>query len=642
MKKIVYLTILLIAFYGSALYAQSFAWARKMGGAGEDHGKAIVIDKFGNIYVAGYFNQTADLDPGVAVNSHTSKGASDAFVIKTDNSGNLLWAKTFGGSGIDYGNALAVDNDGNVYITGEFRDTVDFDPGPATFQTIAAGASDVYVVKLNASGNFVWAKKMSGIASEYSHTINTDAAGNVFIAGYFEDTVDFDPGAGNFLLTAASQDIYITKLDPSGNFLWTKQMGGPSVDVAFCIAIDNAGNVYATGSFEQTADFDPGAGTFNLVSAAYTDMFITKLDPSGNFIWAKQIGGAGTEHGSCLALDTQNNLYITGAFNDTVDFDPGPATFNLYGNEGIIDDIFVLKLNAAGIFVWAKRIGGENEDSGSSLVIDTDNNVYVTGSFQDTVDFDPGVPAFPLLGYNEYSDIFVTRLDPSGNFRWAMQMGGKGIDAGYGIALDGNCNIFTTGSFAGPNPYSDDLGDFDPGTATYTLMSAGMNDIFISRLNPCTTPNMLISTSSPTVCVGQSVTFTASGSSSCVWNTGATGSMLTVTPGITTTYTVSGPDGSGCVNRASITVTVDACTALQEETTSKIQVTVFPNPNTGKFTVNVPNAEIQNIQVFNSLGSLVNRTLIKNQVDLGNEPEGVYMLSIKTSKGTMHIRVIKE
>ena len=177
-----------------------------------------------------------------------------------------------------------------------------------------------------------------------------DHQGNVYTTGYFEGSVDFDPGIGTNLLTSAGLiDIFVLKLDTSGNFQWAKSMGGNSNDAGCSIALDGSGNVYTTGYFLATADFDPGPGTTNITSAGLTDIFISKLDAAGNFIWVKGIGGTYTDRAQSIAVDNLDNIYTTGFFCETADFDPGEGTSTL--TSAGLDDIFVLKLGqtAAGI-----------------------------------------------------------------------------------------------------------------------------------------------------------------------------------------------------------------------------------------------------------------------------------------------------
>jgi len=199
----------------------------------------------------------------------------------------------------------------------------------------------------------------------------------------------------------------LTALAADGDFVWAKKMGGPGDDYGLGIAVDAAGNVYTTGWFQGTADFDPGPATFNLTSAGQSDIFVSKLDRAGNLVWAKQMGGTDWDAGFGIAVDAAGNVYTTGVFSGTVDFDSGPDTFNL--TSAGQSDIFVSKLDSAGSFVWAKQMGGTSYDVGRGIAVDAAGNVYTMGDFGDTVDFDPGPGVFTLTSAGSY-DIFVSKL----------------------------------------------------------------------------------------------------------------------------------------------------------------------------------------------------------------------------------------
>ena len=309
---------------------------------------------------------------------------------------NLQWAKHLSGNSNEQAYAIAVDAAGSVYTTGGFVGTVDFDPGPANYNLTSVSNADMYVSKLDASGNFLWAKQISGALSFYAtpNSIVVDAVGNVYVTGKYAGTIDFDPGAGvsnlSYVAGAGTTDIFVTKLDASGNFAWAKSMGGSNHDVANAITVDASGNVYTTGWFNGTSDFDPGAATYNLTTTAFYDVFISKLDASGNFIWAKSFGGFSYEAAASIAVDVFGNVYTTGYFNGTVDFDPGAGVTNLSAVGTNYSDAFISKLNSAGNLVWAKKVGGTGGEYGAGITTDAAGNIFTTGYYESTVDFDPG------------------------------------------------------------------------------------------------------------------------------------------------------------------------------------------------------------------------------------------------------------
>ena len=380
------------------------------------------------------------------------------------------------------------DNFGNIYITGSFSGTADFDPGPGLFNITSLGMWDIFISKLDSSGNLIWVQSVGGTGNDLSsNAITIDDFGYVLITGCFDGTNDFDPGLGIFNLSSAgpSSSSFVSKLDSNGTFVWAKALISDIISRGYSISADTSGNIYTTGFFRGTMDFDPGTGVFNLISSvAGNNVFISKLNASGNFVWAKSFEGYGineSSHATSLAIDDSENVYITGYFEGAADFDPGSGIYYLTAMSGE-HDIFISKLNASGDFVWAKQIGGTgwNNDYGSSVAVDNFGYVYVTGAFSGTADFDPGIGSYFITAITSSGDrnLFISKLDASGNLVWVKSMGGVAGDGcgGASIALDEAGNIYTTGFFFGTV-------DFDPGLGNYNLTSSGSSGAFISKIN---------------------------------------------------------------------------------------------------------------------------------------------------------------
>jgi hypothetical protein len=223
------------------------------------------------------------------------------------------WVKQMGGTNSEQGYCIAVDDSGNVYSSGVFHGTADFDPGAATcYLTPFGGNYNIYISKLNAAGIFKWAKQIGGAGDSGPLSMTLDDSGNVYTTGYLYGTSDFDPGPAAYNLTPANfSDIFISKLNATGDFVWAKKMGGNNEDVSYSIALDDSGNVYTTGTFSGMVDFDPGPGTYYLTSNTAINIFITKLSAAGNFVWAKQLGGNGSyAYSNDIAVDDSGYIYI--------------------------------------------------------------------------------------------------------------------------------------------------------------------------------------------------------------------------------------------------------------------------------------------------------------------------------------------
>ncbi len=539
-RKVVFVVCLLCSVF--RLSAQNFnlEWVRQVGGgcwndAEEDAVTAIALGNSGSVYSAGYFCGSSDFDPGAGALTLTALG-TDVFIYKLTASGALAWAKQLhtGRRNI----TIAADAAGNVYATGTFDGTVDFDPGPDSFKLSASanpaqsyGAA--FILKLDTAGNFLWAGSLGNSGAAVSGIdIAIDTAGNVYTTGIFSNTADFNPGmnaADTFKLTAAGMtDIYVSKLTTTGSFLWAKAMGGSSTDAPVALTLDHNGNVYTTGSFKNTADFDPGAGTAQLTATGYADVFLSKLDAGGNMVWAKAFlaDGLGDMYNrvvaAAIAVDTAGNVYSTGSYGGTVDFDPGSLVNNLTSAGPNDQYSYISKLDAAGNFVWAKKRKGNNFD----LVLDAAGNNYTTGMFSGLTDFDPGVGTVNLASAGG-TDVFINCLNANGDFVSVKSFGGSSYDKGYAIVIhpDGK-SIYTAGSFAA---YVGGQADFDPGPGAVVLVSAagGDSDGFIHKMS-CNS----FGTLTTTVCdsfIFAGTTYTASGTYTGILpNAGGCDSIITL------------------------------------------------------------------------------------------------------------------
>lgn len=411
----------------------NFLWAHTIGGPGSDRPSSLAVDLFDNIYLTGRFQDSIDIDPGPGTTNMISKGGSDVFIQKIDPTGTILWTKYFGGSQSDEPIDINLDQTGNLFISGQFRDSVDFDPGISTHVLSSTGMNDAFLLKLDPNGNFNWVKSFSGPNDISGGSSHIDFNNNIYLTGLFNGTVDFDPQSSiDTLSSNGLQDIYILKLNSNGNLIWAKSFGGSGWDNGKSIITDSIGNIITTGYYENTVDFDPNIGTYNLVSNGNHDIYILKLDSTGNLIWAKSMGSTGTDYGIDINIDSYNNIYMMGMYSNTIDIDPGIGIYNLLSN-GIVDCV-LQKLNNNGIFIWAESFGNTGLDKPYSLETNSYGNIYMTGTFENTVDFEPGPNTFNLTS-NASRDIFTLKLsqDLCSNFTVVIDsaLNVSCLDSGY-------------------------------------------------------------------------------------------------------------------------------------------------------------------------------------------------------------------
>lgn len=342
----------------------SWAWAVRGGGLSWDHGYAVTVDDSHNLHVVGKYNGSEY--PHASFGPHTLTG-SGSFLAKLNANGGWTSAIHLDGYAYD----VAVDSQGNRYVVGYF-------PGTATFGSTtltSEGDFDIYIAKLAPNGIWQWAKRAGGTAAygydDKGYGIDLDSEGNAYITGYFCGTANF----GDTQFVAQNYDIFIAKLDSEGNWLWAKKAGGSNGDKGFDIKVDSVGSCYVTGSFM-------GGWFGSQYLEGWDDVFVTKLDSSGNFVWAKRAGGGNSALANGIALDAEDNCYITGYFD-------GNATFGttVLSSLNGSNDVFVAKLDTDGNWLWAIRGGGVNYDIAEDIEVSPSGTCYITGRYQGYTSF---------------------------------------------------------------------------------------------------------------------------------------------------------------------------------------------------------------------------------------------------------------
>ncbi len=481
--KYLFLVIFLISQSG-ILFAQTsvLEWVHALGGPLYDNGQAVATDSQNNVYVTGTFSGTADFDPGTGTAYINSGADQNVFIQKLSPDGNFIWAKIFPAGNSTIVTSITVDPSDHVILGGRFTGTMVFPTVDSTSTISSPGQADAYIVKLNAGGQFVWARSFgnpndTANNSDQINALKTDASGNIYSSGHFYGAADFDPSPmGTVILTATGTNMDI--------FIQKLSPGGDLIWAKKIGAGSSEGSasmsiyqntLLLTGFFQQTVDFDPSASNTSLSSQGYADIFLLSLTTDGDFNQVKQFGSVFNDKGVDLITDPSGAIYLTGIFDAAIDLDPGTGTNSVTPASGT--DFFVLKLTPSADFSWAKTFAGTYYKYSRALAYHPDNGIVVTGIFGDSVHFDPGNPAGSFSSAQE--DIFLVYLDPNGNYIWSGTYGNQGIlDQDYvnGIAVDNLGGIYSTGRFV-------DAVDFDCGPGVETLTPSGPSDIYIQKLN---------------------------------------------------------------------------------------------------------------------------------------------------------------
>jgi hypothetical protein len=477
MKTHHYVTLLLtmgIYFSNSPFaFSQNFNWIKQISGTGVDYLTGMTTDTNGNIYVVGGFAGTIDFDPGPGVSSAGPAYGSDIWFGKYSSSGNLIWAHALIGGDDDFGTDIALDNSGNVYITGYFgtQTSLDFNPGAGTANpTVSHG---LFLAKYNNSGVFQWVRTIGhNNVITRSQAIEVDGSGNCYIAGTLwtsqSTQVNFNP-AGSANLNTANGSVFYAKYSSSGAYVWAKNVGPGNSTSVECddLALDASSNVYITGSFSGTADFHP-SGTTPTLNSTNGAAYICKYNSSGNYVWTKQVNGQNGDRGRAATVDNSGNVYVAGGYNT--------------GNV----NAFLVKFNSSGTQLTLKNIGGSTyDDRGQSLRLDG-SSIYMAGRFRGTnIDFNPNGLSGPktLTSSASYADFFLAKYSTSNlDCQWASKMDLQ-LDAldpeANGLAFS-NGKVVAAGNFKGS-------GDFNA-CASSTMYSASTLDAFLVGFDPTTVP----------------------------------------------------------------------------------------------------------------------------------------------------------
>ncbi len=435
------------------------SYSTYLGGNNSDNAKGIAVDDNGNAFVTGN-TQSLNFPTENPYQTEHGSGFYDAFVTKLNSSGNgLIYSTYLGGSSVDMGFGIAVDDSGNVLVTGYTRSS-DF-PTENPYQTDQGdeGDNDAFVTKLNSSGNsLIYSTYLGGSGGDYGSGIAVDDNGSAFVTGGTASS-DF-PTENPYQAHQGGEDAFVVKLNSSGNSLiYSTYLGGSGGDIGMGIAVDDGGSSYVTG-FTWSVDF-PTENPYQAHQEG-EDAFVAKLNSSGNgLVYSTYLGGNATDRGSGIALDNSGSSFVTG-YTYSSDF----PTENPYQTNQSEGDVFVAKLNSLGNgLVYSTYLGGSGGDYGSGIAVDDNGSAFVTG-YTISTDFPTEDPYQTDHGGGFY-DVFVTRLNSSGNgLIYSTYLGGGHDDYGSGIAADENGNAFVTGNTVSSNfptahPYQTNQGGTD-------------------------------------------------------------------------------------------------------------------------------------------------------------------------------------
>jgi hypothetical protein len=430
-------------------------WVASLGGTAVDNARRITTGPDGSLYVVGDFEQEATFG---AAGAHTSAGKSDAFVPRIDGGGTVRWVTTLGGKNEERGDAVAVDDKGNVAVAGLFSDVLT----PGTLTAEAAGSDDLFVVGLDPGGDVQWLWNAGALASDAATAVAPAGDGGWIVSISFGQA--FEMGKA-WMKSRGGDDAALVKLSAEGDLVWFTQIGGESGDEITHVDVDPAGNIYVLGVFKGTLSLGGDA----LTSAGDLDLFVARFDSVGNHVWSKRIGNAFAERPGGLTVDPAGHVALTGSFDKDVDFLGTPI---LSRGES---DAFVARLTPDGDLMWVKTYGAERADVGLGIDADRAGNLIVTGGFETTIDLGGG--PYRSAGY---MDGWVAKLSADGSHQWSRRFGNKDVDVGLGTAVTSDGTPFVAGSYR----FQLDLLADGPTAVQSEGQKLAKPDMFVARLAP--------------------------------------------------------------------------------------------------------------------------------------------------------------
>lgn len=545
------------------------------------------------------------------------------FSLKT-NAQDYLWSVNVGGAGEERGQSITTDKKAFVYVTGCFTDSVDMDPSANT-QMIYGTGKDIYVAKYDSAGNYLWAFSIGGPSQDIGLGIATDKFDNVYVTGFFADTADFDPSNNTQnLISTANNSAFLAKYNPAGMYQWAFQIDPSSSAVGRSVAVDTLNNVYITGGFDGSPDFDPSGNTQTLNSAEYRDVFLAKYTSSGNYQWAFNIGGGGgIDVGNVVTTDKTGNVYLGGTVYGQVDVDPSGNTN--YVGAATFGSGLLAKYSSSGNFIWGFDINSSsNNNTVNAICADTLGNVYCTGGFFGTADFDPS-GNIQNLSTTNYVGMFIAKYTNVGSYQWAGVVEGGPIGTiGNGIDIDKYGFVYLTGYFDGTVPC-----DFDIGAGTSLAVSnGGYFDAFVAQYNSFGGFNWVfgIGVDSTLSELGRGLHVDKWGD---IYVTGEYGAgtadfdPFPTTHNMTSVGEVDAFIAKYRLNPTGLTI------GINEKNNSNNFLAVYPNPSDGIFNIEMATEITCRMRILNVLGEEVHNSPNVNritQIDLRNFPKGIYVI----------------
>jgi hypothetical protein len=590
---------------------------------GHNYSLSMQEDASGNIYSTGYFSDSMIFDSLGLNFSLKSAGLYDAFVMKTNSNGKLIWAKQLGGKRNDVAYSVSLTPQNEVVVAGHFNDTMYFNQNPTNY-VVSSGDFDAYVAKLTSDGNLIWMKRFGGKGADQAHCVKVNSTGYIYVTGVFIDSADFRPSnQAEWLVSKGVSNGYVLKLNAMGNLVWVNHLASNNTLYSRTLALDNNEDIFVGGHFSVEADFDRAVNT-NITKTTQNSFYLLKLNPLGQFDWVTHC--ATSEYGSItdIAFSNKNEIYATGTFYGTMRLNTSDGKNLKLTNESEVS--FISKYNYNGEPIWVNVLYSGSRNTAYAIATGNNSNVYVCGYSNSNTDFDPTENEYFYSGSH-----FLASYTEQGKIAWVTAFVANPSYA-FDIIQKLNGQIMIVGSYQYsmytmpfPNKLVFGRNDFNT-TFFQTFSDCGIVPTVIQNKDTLSTIELKDATYKWLYCNS---------------NPEILDSNYYFTPnldGEIDKYRVL-IEQNGCEVYSSCIQFVETA-SLFDNTIDTIQV--YPNPTTNYIHLNLPKKVIS-LSLYNTFGIAVwSSTNLVEKIDMSTYASGAYVLRITTDTTTYFAKVIKQ
>jgi hypothetical protein len=624
-------------------------WGSYYGGNSTDFGQSCATDPSGNVFQSGYTSSTSGTSIATSGAYQTSwMGIEDAYVVKFNSAGIRQWATYYGTVVDDHAYGCAVDNSGNVYISGDTQSPTNIATVTSHQSTFGGGITDAFLAQFNSTGALQWATYYGGSADDIGQLCSTDPSGDIYLIGNTYSTNNISSVGSHQINIGGTQDAFLVKFNSLGVRQWGTYYGGSGDEFSYRVCTDAGNNAYISGYTASTNSISTIGSHQPIHGGGVYDAFLVKFNSSGIQQWGTYYGGGGLDYGQGCTSDNLGNIYLAGYTQSNNNISTPLSHQVVFGGGSL--DAFLIKFNSSGTRQWGTYYGGTGNDRVFAITTSTNSNVYLSGMTTSTVGTDIATTDAHQIAYGGgASDAYFAEFNTTGARIYGTYYGELFEEIGFGCTVDNSGKLYLSG-------YTSSSVNIAT-SSSHQPVFAGVVDGYLVQFQPCNlppAPTNITPSVNHTICLAETTTLSVSGIGNINWYPSATStvSLASGTIYITPTLTVAGTysyyvQDSTCANgpRTLISVVVSVCTNVLTMGPSTSGVLLYPNPNPGAFTIELNNSFPKTIEVTDVFGRVL-RTEKTSDSKINFEiPElsnGIYFLKIDCNEKLQVIAISKQ